>query len=224
MLEPSYPYIPESFLTFSHPRLDKACAAMGYETVYGRINELFEKACGATGLAPDPLLLLLGFDARNQDPYNFQSMFGVMRTAVMLHNKGFVKITPLPARKDRKEADLLAAKGKATFAVEVFRANEDKWRVPGYNFEEYIGWRYNRDKKSQLDATVAAHHCDYSILAVVFDSESKHGLPTEDLAEVMEPTFAAMGFPPKTYLLLFTGLQQSSEFEDEVFFYPPILD
>ena len=219
-----YPYIPRAFLDFSSERLTDACAEIGHETVYSRINESFQKCCVATRLDPDQLLVALSFDPRNQDKYNFQSMFGVMRTAVTLHNKGFVNITPLPARPERKEADLLASKGSVLFAVEVFRANEDEWRVPGSNFEDYIARRYLRDKKAQLDATIAAHRCVYAILAVVFDSGSKHFLATEDLEAAMQPAFAAMGSPAATHLLLFTGLQGSSGPEDEVFFYPSLPD
>jgi hypothetical protein len=100
------------------------------KTIWLAIDKLFEIVSGITQMQPVALLPCLGFDPKNQSHDSLQSLFGVMRSVTMLHNLGFIDITPLPPRQDRKEADLLAKRQDDLFAVEVFRANEDRWRYP----------------------------------------------------------------------------------------------
>lgn len=216
------PHIPRRLRSYWSGKLDEAYKKQGEKVTWNAIDTLFQIVSEITGLNPDDLLNKLGFDERNQDRYSLQSLLGVTRTIVTLRNLGFTEIIPLPPRQDRKEADLLARRGDELFAVEVFRANEDRWRYPGYNLEEYIGKRFLADKKAQLDATVANYNCSRAILAVVFDSESKALLNKNEIQESAELAFTNMGFPDKTHLLIFTGLADSATGEDDRVVYPDI--
>lgn len=103
-----YPHIPQQLLEYRSLKLVEAFNHQGEAKTWRAIDDQFRIVSEITRLKPDDLLLRLGFDARNLDRYSLQSLFGVMRTVVTLRNLGFVAITPLPPRQDRKEADLLA--------------------------------------------------------------------------------------------------------------------
>lgn len=217
-----YPHIPQQLLEYRSPKLVEAFNRQGEAKTWRAIDDRFRIASEITGLKPDDLLPRLGFDAKNQDRYSLQSLLGVIRTVETLRNLGFVEITPLPPRQDRKEADLLARRQGDLFAVEVFRANEDRWRYPGYNLEDYIGRRFIEDKKAQLEATASNHGCSRAILVVVFDSESKALLSKDELQEATEQSFVAMGFPDNTHLVMFTGTSDAITGEDDLAIFPEL--
>lgn len=116
---------------------------------------------------------------------------------------------------------MIAEKDGLTYAVEVFRANERTWRFPGYKCEDYIATRYKKEKKAQLDATMAKHGCAKAIVAIVFDSDSKALLDEPDIQNVVEDVFYRTGTPDDTHFLLFTGTQTLG-MGDEVAIWPPI--
>ncbi len=217
-----YPHIPQQLLEYRSLKLVEAFNHQGEAKTWRAIDDQFRIVSEITRLKPDDLLLRLGFDARNLDRYSLQSLFGVMRTVVTLRNLGFVAITPLPPRQDRKEADLLAKRQGDLFAVEVFRANEDRWRYPGYNLEEYIGKRFIEDKQAQLEVTISSHGCSKAILVVVFDSESKALLSKNELQEAAEHSFVAMGLPDKTHIIIFTGMSDVVTGEDDLAIFPEL--
>lgn len=217
-----YPHIPQQLLDYRSPKLLEAFARQGEKQTWLGIDRLIQIVSDITEMEPAALLPCLGFDPKNQDHDSLQSLFGVMRSVTMLHNLGFIGITPLPPRQDRKEADLLAKRQDDLFAVEVFRANEYKWRYPGYRFEEYIGRRFRESKQAQLEATITNHGCSKAILVVVFDSKSKALLSKAELQEVAKDAFVAMGFPEKTHLVMFTGLSDAVTGEDDLAIYPEL--
>lgn len=218
-----YPHIPQQLLDYRSQKLLEAFTHQGEVNTWSAIDELFQIVSEITQMQPVDLLPCLGFDPNNRDRDSLQSLFGVMRTVVTLRNLGFVEITPLPPRQDRKEADLLAKRQDDLFAVEVFRANEDQWRYPGYNLEEYIGRRFVKDKKAQLAATISSYGCSKAILVVVFDSESKALLSKSEFQEAAELSFAAMGFPDETHLIMFTGKSDALTGEDDLAIFPELL-
>ena len=218
-----YPHIPQQIMEYRSKKLIDAFNLQGEVKTWGAIDDLFRIVSEITLVKPVDLLPKLGFDANNRDRYSLQSLFGVMRTVVTLRNLGFVEINPLPPRQDRKEADLLAKREGILFAIEVFRANEDRWRYPSYNLEEYIGKRFVEDKKAQLEATISNHGCSKAILVVVFDSESKVLLLKNELQEATEHSFVAMGFPDKTHLIMFTGMSDVVTGEDDLAIFPELL-
>lgn len=218
-----YPHIPQQLLGYRSQKLIEAFNHQGEVKTWRAIDDLFRIVSGITLVKPVELLPRLGFDAKNLDRYNLQSLFGVMRTVVTLRNLGFVEITPLPPRQNRKEADLLTKRQDDLFAVEVFRANEDRWRYPGYNLEEYIGKRFVDDKKAQLEATMSNHGCSKAILVVVFDSKSKALLSKSELQDAAEHSFIAMGFPNKTHLIMFTGMSDAVTGEDDLAIFPELM-
>ena len=222
-ISPEYPHIPQQLLGYRSQKLLETFNHQGEVKTWRAIDELFRIVSEITLMKPVDLLPRLGFDANNLDRYSLQSLFGVMRTVVTLRNLDFVEITPLPPRQDRKETDLLAKRQGDLFAVEVFRANEDRWRYPGYNLEEYIGKRFVKDKKAQLEATISSHGCSKAILVVVFDSESKALLSKSELQEAAEHSFIAMGFPDKTHLIMFTGMSDAVTGEDDLAIFPELL-
>jgi len=144
-----------------------------------------------------------------------------MRTITTLRNLGFTEITPLPPSNAHKEADLVATRNGTSYAVEVFRANERTWRYPGYKCEEYIAARYGKEKKAQLDATMARHKCRKAIVAVVFDSDSKALLDGSDIQNIVETVYYRTGSPNNTHFLLFTGMQ-TPYYGDDVTVWPPL--
>ncbi len=217
-----YPNTPQALLSYTCDRLDKAFKKQGKEQTRRYIDKLFEVVCGITGLAPDDLLVRLSFDPKNRDDDMIQSLFGVMRTITTLRDQGFIKITPLPASKAQKEADLIAERDGLTYAVEVFRANERTWRFPGYKCEDYIATRYKKEKKAQLDATMAKYGCAKAIVAIVFDSDSKALLDGSEIQNVVEDVFYQTGTPDNTHFLLFTGTQTPG-MGDDVAIWPPIV-
>jgi hypothetical protein len=218
-----YPHIPKQLLEYRSLKLVETFTRQGEVNTWLAIDELFQIVSEITQMQPVDLLPCLGFDPHNRDRDSLQSLFGVMRTVVTLRNLGFVEITPLPPRQDRKEADLLAKRQDDLFAVEVFRANEVEWRYPGYNLEEYIGRRFVKDKKAQLEATISSHGCSKAILVVVFDSESKALLSKSELQEAVEHSFVTMGFPDNTHLVMFTGMSDAATGEDDVAIFPELL-
>lgn len=218
-----YPHIPQQLLDYRSQKLLEAFTHQGEVETWRAIDDLFRIVSEITLMKPVDLLPELGFDVSNLDPYSLQSLFGVMRTVVTLRNLGFVEITLLPPRQDRKESDLLAKRQGYLFAVEVFRANEDRWRYPGYNLEEYIGRRFVEHKKAQLEATISSHGCSKAILVVVFDSESKALLSKSELQGAAEQSFMAMGFPDKTHLIMFTGMSDAVTGEDDLAIFPELL-
>ena len=222
-MSPKYPHIPQPLLEYRSPKLVEAFNHQGEAKTWRAIDEQFRIVSEITRLTPDDLLRGLGFDARNLDRYTLQSLFGVMRAVVILQTLGFGEITPLPSRQDRKEADLLAKRQGDLFAIEVFRANEDQWRYPGYNLEEYIGKRFVGEKKAQLEATISNHGCSKAILIVVFDSKSKALLSKSELQEAVEHSFVAMGSPENTHLVMFAGMADTVTGEDDLVIFPELL-
>jgi|CXWL01.1.fsa_nt_gi hypothetical protein len=222
-MRPEYPHIPQQLLEYRSPKLVEVFNHQGEAKTWQAIDDLFRIVSEITLLKPDDLLPRLAFDAKNLDRYSLQSLLGVMRTVVTLQNLGFVEITPLPPRQDRKEADLLAKRKGDLFAVEVFRANEDRWRYPGYNLEEYIGRRFVEDKKPQLEATMSSYGCSKAILVVVFDSESKALLSKSELQVAAECSYISMDFPDKTHLIMFTGVSDAVTGEDDLAIFPEFL-
>src|SRR6476469_2875895 len=135
-----YPSIPSEFWSYyqtlqykrnSHPIVD-AMSRQGHEKTLKALNEPCETTCRNTGLK-EKLFLNLGFDQNNFDNNHLQSILGVMRAINTLNDLGFKKITPLPTRKSRREADLLAVYMNKWFAVEVFRSNEVSYRFPDHS-------------------------------------------------------------------------------------------
>lgn len=218
-----FPHIPQRLLNYRSEKLIEAFEEQGEVVIWLGVDTLFQIVSEITRLDSEALLSRLGFDEKNQDRNSLQSLFGVMRVIVMLRDLGFTDITPLPPRQDRKEADLLATRNGELIAVEVFRANEDRWRCPGSNLEVYIGKRFRLDKKAQLDATMAEYNCTRAILAVVFDSESKAWLDKGDLQDSVVGAFAAMGLPDRTHLLVFAGTPDAVTGEDDLAVYPEFL-
>jgi|GEM_PF-2302436 hypothetical protein len=229
-----YPSIPSEFWSYyqtlrekrkSHPLL-AATSRQGDEKTLDAINELFEVTCRNTGLK-EKLFLNLGFDENNFDNNHLQSILGVMRAINTLNDLGFKKITPLPPRKSRREADLLAVYMNKWFAVEVFRSNEVSYRFPDHsnksnNLQSYIAQRYS-EKRSQLDATMREHQCDKAVLTVVIDSQPAKALVTgAEWEGVTEATYKLMGSPSKIHLLLFTGMKNYFSGKDEYAVYPPL--
>jgi hypothetical protein len=210
-------------MEYRSEKLIEAFNLQGEVKTWEAIDDLFRIVSEITLVEPVDLLPKLGFDANNRDRYSLQSLFGVMRTVVTLRNLGFVEVNPLPPRQDRKEADLLAKREGVLFAIEVFRANEDRWRYLSYNLEDYIGKRYKEDKKAQLEATISNYKCSKGILVVVFDSESKALLLKNELQEATEHSFIAMGFPDKTHLIMFTGMSDAATGEDDLAIFPELL-
>jgi hypothetical protein len=217
-----YPNTPQALVSYACDTLDKAFKKQGEEQTRESIDKLFEVVCGITGLTPDNLLAQLSFDAKNKDDDMIQSLFGVMRGITTLRNFGFTNITPLPAGKTQKEADLMAKKNGVPYAIEVFRANERTWRYPGYKCEDYIATRYTKEKKAQLDATMKTYGCTKAIVIIVFDSDSKALLEQSEINGIVETAYYQAGAPDNTHFLLFTGTQTPG-FGDDVAVWPPIV-
>ncbi|MBM4124280.1 MAG: hypothetical protein FJ246_04905 [Nitrospira sp.] len=85
----------------------------------------------------------------------------------------------------------------------------------------YIDKLYKKEKKAQLDTTMAKHGCAKAIVAIVFDSDSKALLDEPDIQNVVEDVFYRTGTPDDTHFLLFTGTQTLG-MGDEVAIWPPI--
>lgn len=184
-----FPWTPRTLTTYTCSKLEEAFRTQGEEKTRRAIDQLFQVVCQITDLSPDALLTQLGFDPNNRDDDTVQSLFGVMRTVTTLRNLDFTEIIPLPPSNTHKEADLVARKNGMSYAVEVFRANERKWRYPGYKCEGYIVARYKKEKKAQLDATMARLKCTKSIVAVVFDSDSKALLDGSEIQSIVETVY-----------------------------------
>lgn len=120
-----------------HPYL-LACSKQGVGEVDDRIEELLAEAASFCGLPDVELLKVIDFDRNDFDPDRIQSMFGVLRTIVVLHTElGFVSIKPL-RRHSKKEVDLLAVRQGIRFAVEVVRSNERTYRLPGSTKGDFL--------------------------------------------------------------------------------------
>ena len=216
-----YPWTPKALTTYTCPKLEQAFRKQGEDTTRRLVDQLFEVVCQITDLLPDALLARLGFDPNNRDDDNIQSLFGVMRTITTLRNLGFTGLAPLPPNSAHKEADLMATRNGTSYAVEVFRANERTWRFPGYKCEEYIAARYEKEKKAQLDATMARHKCTKAIVAIVFDSDSKALLDDSEIQDIVTTVYNRTGAPDNTHFLLFTGVQTPGS-GDDVAVWPPL--
>ena len=218
----NYPHTPEQILAYDSNKLREAFHYQGEEKVRLAIDDLFRIVSEITLVPSEALPERLGFQANNQDRNNFQALLGVMRTVKILHHLGFVEIQPLRPHDERPEADLLAMRQDVKFAVEVFRSNEDTPRYLGLNLEEYIGRRYKKDKKTQLDETMSNHICSKTILVVVFDSKSSELFSRNDLQEAARESFREMGFPDKTHLIVFSEIEDDMAVEDGLAIFPEL--
>lgn len=183
----------------------------GEHRTWQAIDRLFRFTIQNTQLDSDRLLRQLGLNQSNLDRDHLQAIFGVMRTINTLHPLGFVNIHPLVRQKDRREADLVAERAGARFAIEVFRSSEIAYRYPNHkdrarNLQEYIADRY-RVKRKQLAATIEAHRCAKALLAVVIDSyPAKALVQGEGFLAVARDSYRMIRSPPSTHLLIFTGM------------------
>lgn len=210
--------------TLAHP-LVETVRNQGEDQTWRAINALFHITATNTRLAPEKLLSQLGFDENNLDNNHLQSIFGVMRAINMLHDLGFANITPLPARRSRRECDLLAEYQGARLAIEVFRSSEAVYRFPGHHdpvhdLQSYIAGRYQA-KRTQLEATMKAHNCSKSLLVVVMDSPPAKQLTRSDEWQgIAKQAFMSMGSPGDVHLLMFTGNKDESTGKDEHVIHP----
>lgn len=223
----SYPHIPQKLLRYESSRLTEALQTQGEHRTWQAIDALFSIGSNIVGMNSDSLLERLGFDEKNVDSNNLQSMFGVVRAITVLHKLRFVDIQPLPPSRERKEADLIAVLNGQQFAAEVFRSNETTWRYPGHsnpshNLERYIASRYINEKRHQIAATMTTHRCNKALLAVVFDSPSTALLSQAELLEAIQNAFGLMGSPERTHILIFTGFLDVATRDDERAIYPPL--
>lgn len=210
-----------------HP-YSQACAEQGIQEVDGNIEKLLREASLCTGMTETGLLKSTDFDENDPDPDRVQSLFGVLRTIIVLQTElGFSEIITLPHKKGRKEADLLAVRQGVRFAVEVARSSEKVYRFPGLtkgDFYKYVVNLWDK-KEDQIRTSIGFHQCHKGILAIVLDSEPmKGGLMTPDeLLTVVENAQAGIIWTNAVHLLLFTGEWYYGEGEPMTAVFPPLL-
>lgn len=231
----AYPSIPPAIWSYyrkllyakpSHP-LVRAIKNQGESPTWKAIDELLKIAGDNTGLAPQGLLKVVGFNENNLDNSHIQAVFGVLRTINMLCNLGFTKPRPLPAKKSTRECDLLAEYNGARYAIEVFRSSEAAYRFPNHkdparNLQSYITRRHKK-KRTQLAATMKAYNCSKALLIVVMDSSpAKQLTRSDEWDEIARSAYHTMGSPTDTHLLIFTGLKDFRTGGDDYAAYPTL--
>ena len=210
-----------------HP-YSQACAEQGIREVDGNIEKLLTEASLCTGMTGAELLQTSDFDENDHDPDRIQSLFGVWRTIIVLQTElRFGEIIPLPRKKDRKEADLLAIRQGMRFAVEVARSSEKVYRFPGLtkgDFHQYIDNLWNK-KESQIRISMSFHECQKGILAAVLDSEPmKGGLMTlDEFSTAVANAQGAFIWANGVHLLVFTGEWYYGEAEPMTAVSPPLV-
>lgn len=113
--------------------------------------------------------------------------------------------------KSQKEVDLLGRFNNKLLAIEVIRSSEKKYSFPdhkksGFNSLIHIVGRYT-EKHFQLDTSILNHGCEGGMLMVVMDSQLFKALVTrEEVEQIVQEAFEAIGSPVKTYLSVFTGM------------------
>ncbi len=214
-----YPEVPQKLwksyerLLTDNPqhKLIEAIRRQGYDKTWKGINDVFLHASQATGITPSKLYEEIGFRDNDLDENNFQALLGILRSINMLNEVGFQELRPLRPKKSQKEVDLLGWFANKLLAIEVIRSSEKKYCYPDHekpstNSITYIVGRYS-EKRAQLDSSIKNHGCDAGLLVVIMDSQPFKALvPLEELIQVTQDAFVAMGNPAKTYLAVFTGM------------------
>jgi len=230
-----YPNIPQKLWEYyerlkkenPHHKLIEAIKEQGYGKAWRGINDVFWHASKATGMPPDKLYEEIGFNQNDFDDNNFQALLGILRAINILNDQGFQELKPLRPKKSQKEVDLLGRFNKKLLAIEVIRSSEKKYSFPDHkkpssNSLTHIVGRYS-EKRSQLDSSIANYDCDGGMLMVVMDSQPFKALVSgEELEQMVQETFIALGSPAKTYLSVFTGM--AAEQSKNIFSIYPLID
>lgn len=229
-----YPKIPKRLWKYyqrllqdnPHHKLIEAIKNKGYDRTWEGINEVFWHASQSTGMTSEKLYEEIGFNENDLDDNNFQALLGILRSINILHEMGFQELRPLRPKKSHREVDLLGRFDNQLLAIEVIRSSEKKYCYPDHkkpraNPVTYISERY-LEKRPQLDSSIKNHGCDSGLLIAIMDSQPFKGLVTsEELIQVTQDTFLAMGSPAKTYLAVFTGMA-NEQGKNEYAIYPSL--
>ena len=227
-----YPEIPQKLWKYyersltDNPqhKLIKAIEIQGYDKTWKGISKVFGHASQATGMTPNILYEEIGFGENDLNEDNFQALLGILRSINLLNEMGFQELKPLRPKKFKKEVDLLGRFADKLLAIEVIRSSEKKYcypdhKKPSANPITYIVGRYD-EKRPQLDSSIKNYGCDAGMLVVIMDSKSfKSLVSSEELSQVTQEAFLAIGSPAKTYLTVFTGMT-NEQGKNEYVIYP----
>ncbi len=229
-----YPAIPQKLWEYferfikekPNHKLIEAIKKQGYDKTWRGINAVFNNASQATGMPPDKLYEEIRFNQNDFADNNFQALLGVLRAINILNDQGFHDLKPLRPMKSQKEVDLLGRFNKKFLAIEVIRSSEKKYSFPehkksGSNSLIHIAGRYT-EKRSQLDTSILHHGCEGGMLMVVMDSQPIKALVShQELEQLTQEAFEAIGSPAETYLSIFTGMADESG-KNILTIYPPM--
>lgn len=131
-----------------------------------RLMALVERASRLTRLPPAEMLASTGLAAADLRGHRLDDALAELSAVCYLHAEGFTDIRALPGRSERG-ADLLARQGGLLYAFDVRCASRRLEPSGGFEGKDLpfptlstYAAMLAREKRPQLEATIAAHGCD----------------------------------------------------------------
>jgi len=184
------------------------------------LDKMFAKASKITRLESADLLRSTDFKWRDLDPTRIESALAEIRAIFFLDEQGFSDINPLRSR-GRKEADLIAARHKTKYAIEV--ADSYYYAAKRFSSEQIANWiisRYQDEEKyKQLEATSRRSNCQRQVFIAIIDTRRTVALQVhENFLNAAIIAWEGIGMNANLHVCVVTGREALGYGKDDAIY------